>query len=422
MLFGVPIENLIFGGIGFCLAWLMALMVLPAVHNRAVRLARERYDDLPLSIQEIRAEKDSIRAGFAAATRDLETQLERLREKTVAHATDVARKNQLVERLKQEIDTVTAALRDSESREQTARDALREARRAFADKDVTLGTAEGEISGLKRELAAKETALRAAEKELAAIRDQLSGRQSALQAALNVAETEIKSVSARLRESAEREELARQELRDVRRSALDKEATRDTANEERVKLQRELAARDTALRAAEQELAAVRSELAGKDSALTHAEREIAAIKAEISALTTLLVSSGGKDSPAERTAQVRRPVEIVPFVQAARPVPEETAKNEPVRSAHQQQASPVQLQPSGPSAHEPGEREPQRAPIDLVAGPTRLIPPTIPQGTDSVGRALKEIADAAKRADEREPGPNQRLRATFAPLVKSST
>jgi DNA repair exonuclease SbcCD ATPase subunit len=386
MLFGVPIEYLMVGGIGFCLAWLTALMVLPAVHNRATRLARERYDDLPLSIQEIRAEKDTIRAGFAAATRDLEIQLEKLREKTVAHATDVARKNQLVERLKQEIDTVTAALRDSEGREQAARDALREAKRGFADKDVTLGTAEGEISVLKRELAAKETALRATERELAAIRDELSGKQGALQAALSAAEAEIKSVSARLHESAQREESARNELREARRGVL------DTANDEMAKLQRELAA--------------VRTELASKDSALTRAEKEIAAIKAEISALTTLLVKTGGNDSPAARAVDARRPVEIVPFVSASHQSVEEAVEHEPARSAPQPDASPA----------------PQPVPIDLVPGPSRLIPPTIPEGSDSVGRALKEIADAARRADEREPGPNQRLRAAFAPLVKTST
>jgi DNA repair exonuclease SbcCD ATPase subunit len=400
MLFGVPIEYLMVGGIGFCLAWLTALMVLPAVHNRATRLARERYDDLPLSIQEIRAEKDTIRAGFAAATRDLEIQLEKLREKTVAHATDVARKNQLVERLKQEIDTVTAALRDSEGREQAARDALREAKRGFADKDVTLGTAEGEISVLKRELAAKETALRATERELAAIRDELSGKQGALQAALSAAEAEIKSVSARLHESAQREESARNELREARRGVL------DTANDEMAKLQRELAARDAALRAAEHDLVAVRTELASKDSALTRAEKEIAAIKAEISALTTLLVKTGGNDSPAARAVDARRPVEIVPFVSASHQSVEEAVEHEPARSAPQPDASPA----------------PQPVPIDLVPGPSRLIPPTIPEGSDSVGRALKEIADAARRADEREPGPNQRLRAAFAPLVKTST
>jgi predicted nucleic acid-binding Zn-ribbon protein len=412
MLFGVPIEYLMFAGIGFCVAWLTALMILPAVHNRAVRLARERYDDLPLSIQEIRAEKDTIRAGFAAATRDLETQLEKLREKTVAHATDVARKNQLVERLKQEIDTVTAALRDSEGREQTARDALREAKRGFADKDVTLGTAEGEISFLKRELAAKETALRATEKELADIRDALSSRQ----AALNAAETEIKSVSARLHESAEREETALKELREARRGVLDKDTTLDTKNDALAKLQRELTARDTALRAAEQDLAAIRTELAGKDSALTRAEKEIAAIKAEISALSTLLVSTGGNETRSSQFADTRRSVEIVPFVSSSRPIADEAGPHDTARAEPKSDGS------AESQAYVLGQREPPHAPIDLVAGPSRLIPPTIPQGSDSVGRALKEIADAAKRADEREPGPNQRLRAAFAPLVKSSS
>jgi predicted nucleic acid-binding Zn-ribbon protein len=294
---GVSIESLMFAGIGFCLAWLIALMVLPAVHKRAMRLARKRYDDLPLSIQEIRAEKDSIRAGFAAATRDLEIQLERLRDKTVAHANDVAKKNQLIDRLKQEIGSVTASLRDSETREEAARDALHNARRGFAGK-VTPGTAEGEIGVLKQELAAREAGSRAIEKGLAE----------------------------------------------------------------------------------------ARAELAGKDAALAKAEKDITAIRAEITALTKLLVETGGNSAPqTEMSAATRRGVGIVPFAQGSRAA----------TTAHRQVAV---AQP----AQDVAAREPLRAPVDLVAAPTRLIPPTIPQGGDSVGQALKEIADAARRVDER--------------------
>jgi hypothetical protein len=363
-MFGVPLEYLMFGGIGFCLAWLTALMVLPAVHNRAMRLARERYDDLPLSMQEIRAEKDTIRAGFAAATRELELRIEKLREKTVAHATDVARKNQLVDRLKQEIDTITAALRESETREQAARDEMREARRGYVDKDVTLGTAEGEIAVLKRELAAKDTQLRAMEKQLAAVRSEMTGTDSALQ--------------------------------------------------------RELAARDAALHAGERELAAMRSELAGKDAALNQAEKEIAAIKAEIAALTTLLVQAGSNSgSQTERPIGSPRLVEVVPFIPASRSFAQPHAVREPV------QPQPVLQQAEPEPVRQKAEPAP-RVPIDLVAAPTRLIPPTIPQAPqpadDSVGRALTEISDAARRADERHAGPNQRLRATYAPLVKGSS
>ncbi len=62
----IPFDYFMVGGIGFLAAWLMAFMVMPAVHHRAVRLTRRQYDQLPLSIQEMRAEKDGIRAGFAA--------------------------------------------------------------------------------------------------------------------------------------------------------------------------------------------------------------------------------------------------------------------------------------------------------------------------------------------------------------------
>lgn len=50
----------------------------------------------------MRAEKDQIRAGFAAATRDLEVSISKLKEKTSIHATDISKKIQLIERLKQE--------------------------------------------------------------------------------------------------------------------------------------------------------------------------------------------------------------------------------------------------------------------------------------------------------------------------------
>jgi predicted nucleic acid-binding Zn-ribbon protein len=416
MLFGVPIEYLMFGGIGFCLAWLMALIILPAVHNRATRLARERYDDLPLSMQEMRAEKDTIRAGFAAATRDLEVQLERLRGKTAAHATDVAKKAQLVDRLKQEVDTVTAALRDSEAREQTARDALREAKRGFADRDVTLGTAEDEIAVLKRDLAAKDARLRSAESDLAALRHQLADKASALRAA----ESEIASKNETLRDSAQREESVRADLRETRNAARQVATLGAAEDGQAATLGREIAARDAALRATERDLEAARAEIATKDAALTRAEKEIAAIKAEIAALTTLLVGMGRQETPAGSMAESAPVVDIVPLTAASRPVAHAPVDRKPGPAETAAVATPV-LAPVAESAaaHHGSEQQRPRAPIDLVAAPTRLIPPTIPQGHDNVSRAAQEIADAARRVDQHDAGPNQRLRAAYAPLVK---
>jgi chromosome segregation ATPase len=416
-------------------------MVLPAVHSRAARLARQRYDDLPLSMQEIRAEKDTIRAGFAAATRDLELRIEKLRDKTVAHATDVAKKNQLIERMKQEIETLTAALRESETREQSAREGLREAKRGFADKDVTLGTVEGQMTVLQRELSAKESslqaalrdietlrgdvstkdaALRIAERDRASLRSELEARESALAGATR----EVISIRASLGESEARERAASDALSAIRRGAADKDATLGVVEGEIATLQRELATRDAALRSGEREIASLRSELGGKDAALSRAEREIAAIKAEIAALTTLLVQPveqaaprTGSPSPAVRPADPPRRVEVVPFVAASRPL----AQQQPL--AAQSQPAPQQADPH--SERQPNEPAAPRAPAGVVAPPTRLIPPAIPRvqqpGDDSIGQAVTEIADAARRIDDRQPGINQRLRAIYAPAAKST-
>jgi predicted nucleic acid-binding Zn-ribbon protein len=451
-MFGIPLEYLMFGGIGFCLAWLMALMALSAVHNRAIRLARQRYDDLPLSMQEIRAEKDTIRAGFAAATRELEIRLEKLREKTVAHATDVAKKNQLIDRLKQEIQTVSGALRESETREQSARDGLREAKRGFVDKDVTLGTAEGQIAVLQRELASKNTSLQAATRDIETARSEASTRDAALRkverdmaalrselaerdTALTGAGRELAALRAALSESEARERAAGSALSATRRGVADKDATLGAVESEISALKHELAARDGALVASERDLAVLRGELAAKDAALNRAEREIAAIKAEIAALTPLLLQ-------ASRDTGSPRSVEVVPFVAASRPAalssrgavqplpiqPPAPQQQQTIAKLADVAPTPASLQ-TPPTSH-PSERaqtQPQpRAPIDVIPAPTRLIPPAIPraqeQNDDKVRQAVTEISDAARRVDERHAGINQRLRAIYAPLAKSTT
>ena len=108
---------------------------------------------MPLSVKEMQVEKDQIRAGFAAATRNLETNLAQLRDKTAAHATDLARKVQLIDRLKAEIETLSKTLEESLAREQNARDQLRETRRELAIKDTALDAAEHQIAVIKGEIA-----------------------------------------------------------------------------------------------------------------------------------------------------------------------------------------------------------------------------------------------------------------------------
>ncbi|WP_096487792.1 hypothetical protein [Methylorubrum populi] len=64
-------------GLGFLLASLCALTVLPTVNARAGRLARRRIEaTLPVSVSEVVAERDHLRAEFAVAQRRLERKAE----------------------------------------------------------------------------------------------------------------------------------------------------------------------------------------------------------------------------------------------------------------------------------------------------------------------------------------------------------
>jgi chromosome segregation ATPase len=71
------IEALMYFALGFLVAGLIALLIVPAVNARAERLARRRLEALfPLSISELTAEKDHLRAEFAVMQRRLERKAE----------------------------------------------------------------------------------------------------------------------------------------------------------------------------------------------------------------------------------------------------------------------------------------------------------------------------------------------------------
>lgn len=73
-------TGLIFAA-GFLTAGILALLILPSVNARAIRLVRRRLAaQFPISIQELTAQMDYIRAEGAVAVRSAERQLEKERD------------------------------------------------------------------------------------------------------------------------------------------------------------------------------------------------------------------------------------------------------------------------------------------------------------------------------------------------------
>jgi len=137
------IEPIMYFGIGFLVSALLGLLFVPLVHNRAVRLTMRRLEAAtPLSIAEIRADKDQLRAEFAMSTRRLEMSVEQMKAKTTTQLAELAKKSDAINQLKKELGEKTASVFALESRDKALRDQLRDSEQEFELKATSLHDAE----------------------------------------------------------------------------------------------------------------------------------------------------------------------------------------------------------------------------------------------------------------------------------------
>src|SRR5450631_3916116 len=119
------IEPIMYLAIGFLVSMLFGLMIVPLVHNRAVRLTTRRMEAAtPLSMAEIQADKDQLRAEFAMSTRRLEMSVEQLKTKTTSQLAELGKKGDAINRLKMELGEKTATIFALEARDKALRNQL----------------------------------------------------------------------------------------------------------------------------------------------------------------------------------------------------------------------------------------------------------------------------------------------------------
>ncbi len=95
------IETIMYFGIGFLLATLVAVALIPFVHSRAVRLTIRRLEhSIPQSMAEIQADKDALCAEFAMSKRSIETTLDELKNTHSNALAELGRKDNAINRLK----------------------------------------------------------------------------------------------------------------------------------------------------------------------------------------------------------------------------------------------------------------------------------------------------------------------------------
>jgi archaellum component FlaC len=148
------IEPIMFVGIGFLVAGLLVIGVIPLVHARAVRLTQRRLEALtPLSMAEIQADKDQLRAEFAMSTRRLEMSVEQMKAKTSSQLAEIGKKSEAIGRLKLELGEKTAALFAAEAKERQLADELALYRTDTEIKSTALEDAERALAATQAEIA-----------------------------------------------------------------------------------------------------------------------------------------------------------------------------------------------------------------------------------------------------------------------------
>jgi chromosome segregation ATPase len=205
------IEAIMFFALGFLGATLIALVTVSAVWHRAVRLTTKRIEGaIPVSMSEIQADKDQLRAEFAMSTRRLENSVEQLKLKTSEQLAEIGRKSEAVRLLKSDVETKTARITALEAQERTLRDKL--------------NSTEEELSGKARLLHEAEAALAAKERELADANRTLSsiaGESESRKIAIGQLEIQCGTLKSRI-ETLEREIAATEERMAAEREAAER--------------------------------------------------------------------------------------------------------------------------------------------------------------------------------------------------------
>jgi SMC interacting uncharacterized protein involved in chromosome segregation len=148
------IEPAMYFGIGFLVATLIGVLLIPLVHSRAVRLTMRRLEAAtPLSMAEIQADKDQLRAEFAMSTRRLEISVEQMKAKTTSQLAELGKKTDAINRLKVELGEKTATIFSLEAREKAFKDQLRATEEEYAIKTAALRETERALKDKEADLA-----------------------------------------------------------------------------------------------------------------------------------------------------------------------------------------------------------------------------------------------------------------------------
>lgn len=450
----MTIETAMVFVLGFVVAALLSLALMGAVWRRAVRLTTRRVESaIPLSMAEIKAEKDHVRAEYALGIRRIEVEAEKLREAANLQTIEIARRNETIRDLNAELDARAARIAGLESTKSALEEALAESRATVAAKigELARGAAhlaerEAAFEALTRDHVAKVAESDSQRVEIVALRTQVDnqrnqiGQLSAELAAaegdlaahrLSYAETSnlltserqrIADVQAALKREQEGAAELRAEIAETRHALAETatllSAERRKASEQHAEirtLQGKLASEEKKFARLDREKTKLETALAEQKEAASRErqardeiERSVARIEAERDRVRREI------DEVKERSAETARRLQIAAETAIAEKnvLEGSLAKAREDRTRIQREVASLARAAEGSLGRESKEAATLRAKIDEVAIDVARVTALL----EGPGSRIEEILAAT--VAEKAPGPARRLKGEL-PLAE---
>jgi chromosome segregation ATPase len=146
-------EPIIYLGIGFLVAIVLALIAKALMHSRMGRSAMKRLEvAAPKLMADIEADMGQLHAQIAMATRRLETGVEQMRSKASSQLSEIGKTSETIARLKAELGDRTTALQALVAKERALDEKLHLTEADLALKTRALAEVERKLANQKAEL------------------------------------------------------------------------------------------------------------------------------------------------------------------------------------------------------------------------------------------------------------------------------
>ncbi len=180
------IDAVMFAALGFLIASLLALMLAAPLWHRAVRLTTRKLEStMPMSVTDIQADKDQLRAEFAIELRRVEVALEKAKDKAARELVQANKRRVEIAVLNEELGAAKGQLQENANAnrvlEQTIKRRLPDLEARIKAAKEAIAELESVNAELRNTVASQVAALKEARSAVQSQRGDIEGLRAALE-------------------------------------------------------------------------------------------------------------------------------------------------------------------------------------------------------------------------------------------------